>query len=172
MSGDDILCQFWEIEESLHNAPAFSMEEHAVVQYFETNHRTPSGRFVVPLPKKQAIGESRSQAVRRFISLEKSLTYKGRFQEFDTVMQEYLDLGHAERVPSEDMEKVPSEVFYLPMHAVYKASSSTAKIRAVFDASAKSASGVSLNDTLLVGPIVSQCPSAVQILSCCSHHRC
>ena len=39
-------------------------------------------------------------------------------------------------------------------HVVYKSSSSTTKIRAVFDASANSNSGVSLNDTLLVGPTV------------------
>lgn len=37
------------------------------------------------------------------------------------------------------------------MHVVYKA---TTKVRAVFDASAKSSTGVSLNDTLLVGPTV------------------
>ena len=69
-------------------------------------------------------------------------------------MQEYFDLGHAETVPIEDMDKAPSEVFYLPMHAVYKSSSTTTKVRAVFDASAKSVSGVSLNDTLLVGPTI------------------
>ena len=69
-------------------------------------------------------------------------------------MREYVELGHAELVPSKDMEKPESQVFYLPMHAVYKSSSTTTKIRAVFDASAKSASGVSLNDVLLVGPTV------------------
>ncbi len=40
------------------------------------------------------------------------------------------------------------------MHAVCKEQSTTTKIRAVFDASAKSSSGVSLNDMLLVGPTV------------------
>ena len=100
------------------------------------------------------IGESRSQAVRRFASLEKSLTRKGCFQELDSVMQEYMELGHAEKVPNEDLDKDTSGVFYLPIHAVYKASSSTTKIRAVFDASAKLSSGVFLNDTLLVGPTV------------------
>jgi hypothetical protein len=69
-------------------------------------------------------------------------------------MREYMELGHAELVTSKDVEKPESQVFYLPMHAVYKSSSTTTKIRAVFDASAKSASGVSLNDILLVGPTV------------------
>ena len=65
-------------------------------------------------------------------------------------MTEYMNLGHAELVPLEEMEKPTSQVFYLPMHVVYKNSSTTTKIRAVFDASAKSSSGVSLNDILLV----------------------
>ena len=38
------------------------------------------------------------------------------------------------------------------MHAVIKNNSSTTKLRVVFDASAKTTSGHSLNDTLLVGP--------------------
>ena len=69
-------------------------------------------------------------------------------------MDEYFDPGHAEPIPISDMKKPPHEVFYLLMHAVYKDSSSTTKIRVVFDASAKSDSGVSLNDTLFVGPTV------------------
>ena len=162
ISGDDILRKFWEIEESPVNTLALSLEECTVVRHFETNHhRTKEGKFVVPLPKKpdaRPIGKSRSQAVRRFLSLERSLNHKGQFRDFEAVMQEYLDLGHAEAVPSEDLDKAPAEAFYLPMHAVYKSSSTTTKIRAVFDASAKSSSGVSLNDTLLVGPTVQPPP--------------
>ena len=126
-----------------------------VVRHFESNHtRTKEGRFIVPLPKDpnaKPIGESRSQAVRRFLSLERSLNQTDRFQEFNAVMQEYFNLGHAQAVPTKNMEKPTELTFYLPMHAVYKTSSTTTKIRAVFDASAKSSTGVSLNDTLLVG---------------------
>ena len=53
-----------------------------------------------------------------------------------------------------DLDKPPSEVFYLPIHAVYKDSSTTPKVRAVFNASSKSSTKVSLNDILLVGPTV------------------
>lgn len=62
--------------------------------------------------------------------------------------------GHAKVVPSEDLDKPTTEVLYLPMHAVNKRFSTTTQIRAVFDASAKSSSDVSLNDTVLVGPTI------------------
>ena len=108
----------------------------------------------MPLPRKpnaEPTEESRSQAVWRFLALERSLQNKAKFREVDSVIQEYVTLGHMEAVPVEDTEKEPFSVFYLPMHVVYKSSSSTTKFRAVFDASAKSSAGVSLNDILLVG---------------------
>lgn len=67
------------------------------------------------------------------------------------------------------MGNSPEHVFYLPMHAVTKDSSTTTKIRAVFDASAKTSTGVSLNDTLLVGPTVHS--SLVDVLLRFRFHR-
>ena len=109
------------------------------------------------------LGESRSQAVRRFLSLEKSLKHSHQTEAFRASMEEYFDCGHAEMVPLSDLDKPTNEVFYLPMHIVHKESSSTTKIRIVFDASAKSSTGVSLNDVLVVGPTVH--PS---LRMCCS----
>ena len=78
--GDDLLRRFWEIEEAPNHDSHLSMEEHTVMQHFKVNHtRRTNGRFVVPLPKKidgKFLGESRSQAVRRFLSLEHSLNDK------------------------------------------------------------------------------------------------
>ena len=142
------------------------------MRHFKENHyRSITGRFIVPLPKnpqRKPMGESRSQAVRRFHSLERSLYAKGQFQEFVTVMNEYFELKHAEPVPLIDLEKPTSETFYLPMHAVRKEHSTTAKVRVVFDASAKSSSGVSLNDILL-GPTIH--PPLIDVLLKFRFHR-
>ena len=92
--------------------------------------------------------------MRRFLTLERSLRLKGNFEEFDAVISEYFHMGHAEKVPVVDLHKPVDQVFYLPIHAVRKESSTTTKVRAVFDASAKSSTGVSLNDLLLVGPTI------------------
>ncbi|XP_053690446.1 uncharacterized protein LOC128738963 [Sabethes cyaneus] len=62
----------------------------------------------------------------------------------------------------------PSDSFFLPHHAVYKESSSTTKIRVVFDASAKSTTGFSLNDALEIGPTV-QSDLVSIIIRFCSH---
>ena len=93
---------------------------------------------------------------------------KDEFEEFDSVMQEYFDMKQAEPVSTADLEP-PHSVFYLPMHAVKKESSTTTKIRAVFDASAKSSSNVSLNDILLVGPTVH--PPLIDVLLRFRLHR-
>ena len=84
-------------------------------------------------------------------------------------MEEYVEMEHAELVPVADLQKPPKEIFYLPMHAVRKEHSTTTKVRAVFDASAKTATGVSLNDILLVGPTVH--PSIVDVLLRFRFHR-
>ena len=144
LSSDDLLRQFWETEEIADPQMSYTVEERLVVQHFqETHFRSESRHFTVPLPHKSdatALGESRSQAVRRFQSLNHTLHLKSQFSEFSTVIQEYFDMEHAELVPVTDLEKPPQQVFYLPMHAVRKDSSTTMKVRAIFDASAKSSS--------------------------------
>ena len=100
---------------------------------------------MVPLPLKPnagALGESRSAAVRRFLAFEHCINHKGHFSKFSAAIQKYFDMGHAVEVPLSAMDKLPHSVYYLPMHAVRKDSSTVTKLRVVFDASAKLASGL------------------------------
>ena len=146
-------------EGSLEN-PSLSPEGKLVMNHFQSNHyRDKRGWFIVPLPKKEGVeplGESRGLAVRRFLSLQKSLRSKGQFQEFSKAVQEYFDMGHAGPMPVKQLVKPCEEVFYLLMHGVTRDSSTTTRLRLEFDASAKSSFGTSLNDQLhvLVGPTV------------------
>ena len=51
---------------------------------------------------------------------------------------------------------VSNQGYFLPHHAVVKESSLTTKTRVVFDGSAKTSTGISLNETLMVGPTIQE----------------
>ena len=89
-----------------------------------------------------------------FKELERSLKSKSQFEDFAKGLNEYFEMEPAEPVPPSELSKPCDQVYYLPMHAVRKESSLTSKICVVFDASAKTVSGVPLNDQLLVRPTV------------------
>ena len=117
--------------------------------------RNSEGRYVVQLPRKTPaieLGDSKKTALRRFYSNCRLLKQKGTWDSFKVAVEEYLAMDHAELVPPDEVDTPFRTSFYLPMHGVEKPSSTTNKLGVVFDASAKSSSGFSLNDTLLTGP--------------------
>ncbi|GFY28158.1 DUF1758 domain-containing protein [Trichonephila clavipes] len=152
---DELVSNFWKLD-SVSEASLLTSEERACEDHFiDTHVRNEDGRYVVRLPfhsSPSKLGDSRESAIRRFKSLEHSLIKKPAiYSQYRDFMQEYLTLGHMELVPKNDYAK--REAYYLPHHAVLR-DSSTTKLRVVFDASAKSTSGYSLNDILMVGPRV------------------
>ena len=152
---DNLIKSFWDSEEAEEVQPAQSQLEQQVENHYSntTIYSPAEKRYQVTLPKNSEIdslGESRTQAHSRYLSNEQSIIRRGIWTQFQEVIQQYLDLGHAEPVPPE--AEAPARQFYLPMHAVFKESSSSTKIRVVFDGSAVTTSGRSLNNTLLVGP--------------------
>ncbi|GFU95960.1 pro-Pol polyprotein [Trichonephila clavipes] len=64
-------------------------------------------------------------------------------------MNDYSKLGHMELIPENEIDVSASYSFYLPHHPVFNKNGD--KFRVVFDGSAKSSSGTSLNDKLMVG---------------------
>jgi hypothetical protein len=105
------------------------------------------GPFIVKLPFKASpanIGATREIATKRYFTLERKIhgnsVFEERYKEF---MKEYEDLNHM--VPVTELQAELGSV-YLPHHGVIKESSTTTKLRVVFDASLNSSNGASLND--------------------------
>lgn len=149
--------QLWELEnQATENKNTFLSPEEQFCErhYMENTTRSGDGKFIVKLPLKksrEALGDSKNNALRRFYSLEKRLEKTPAIkQQYHDFMEEYISLGHMRETTEDD--ETPKTTFYLPHHAVVKADSATTKLRVVFDASAKSDSGLSLNDIMMVGP--------------------
>jgi hypothetical protein len=70
-------------------------------------------------------------------------------KDYSDLLEEYVQLGHMSPLCEADV-KQESPSFYMPHHAVIKETSSTNKLRAVFNGSEKSSNGVSLNDILMI----------------------
>lgn len=105
-----------------------------------------------------ALGDSKDIAIRRFKSLERCLLKIFQmYSEYKKFIHEYKNLGHMREVASDFDFDSPNKKFpayYLPHHAMYKKTSSTTKLRVVFDGSCKTSTGISFNDVLMVGPTV------------------
>ncbi|XP_062704300.1 uncharacterized protein LOC134286664 [Aedes albopictus] len=155
---DDLLTRFWELESCKTNS-VLSLEEYACEKLFDrTTVRDESGRFIVTLPKKEylirQLGDSRSTAMRRFLSLERRLDQNVHLKQmYSEFIHEYLRMGHMEEVVA-DEEDAALPQYFIPHHCVIKSDSTTTKLRVVFDASCATSTGVSLNNALMVGPTV------------------
>lgn len=153
--------KFWELEEVVTSPPIhkLSLEEKKCEAHFlKTCRREDSGRFTLKLPFKENVGQlgdSRSIAEKRFYAmehkLEKDIILKEEYVKF---MREYSDLGHMTLKPDSSKKRDDLQQVFLPHHAVVRQESTTTKVRVVFDASSKTSSSVSLNDTLMVGPTI------------------
>ena len=87
--------------------------------------------------------------------LEKQPDLYKRYADF---FGEFFHLGHMEKVPTSEVIKPVENCYYLCHHCVFKESSTTTKLRVVFDGSAKTTTGVSLNDRLMVEPKLQKRP--------------
>jgi len=75
-------------------------------------------------------------------------------EEYDRIIQEQLNEGIIEAVQPD--ETPLGTVHYLPHYAIIRRDKATTKVRVVYDASARSATGPSLNNCLLKGPKFNQ----------------
>ncbi|XP_062713829.1 uncharacterized protein LOC134290668 [Aedes albopictus] len=149
--------RFWEIEEVEVCSTPTGEEEECEELFRSSYRRDVNGRYIVKLPLRENVHElsdNRSLALRCFFFLERRLLKDPELRlQYSNFIEEYKSLGHCKEVV--EAHDVPGQLkYYMPHHAVYRPSSTSTKLRVVFDASAKSPSGVSLNDVLKIGPVV------------------
>lgn len=151
----EMMQRFWLVEEPCIKKPILSKEENLCEEIFQkTTTRDFEGRFVVEIPLKDSptvLGDSKQNAYKRLKALESKLCKNPNFSKlYSDFLQEYSQLNHMSIVEIDSSKKN----FFLPHHGILKENNHTTKLRVVFDASARTDSGVSLNDIQLVGPTI------------------
>ncbi|HWI49370.1 MAG TPA: hypothetical protein VNU45_14220, partial [Rummeliibacillus sp.] len=154
-----LLQKFWEAETLPENRVLSLEEETCETLFSETTTRNSEGRYIVRLPRKlnaPSLGHSKAQALKRFHSLEARLARDSELRmQYSNFLKVYEDTAQMTILLEETatLSETKNE-YFLPHHPVFKPNSSTTKVRVVFDASVKTSNGVSLNDTLAIGPVI------------------
>lgn len=139
--------KFWCIEE-VPNRPFLTPEQSEAERVFKESVRIlPNGTFQVKMPLRNnppKLGSSYGLAAQRLkaveIQMAKNETLRSLYHD---TFREYLQLGHMVKAPFVD------NAYFLPHHGILK---NPTKLRIVFDASAKTSTGLSLNHETLDCP--------------------
>ncbi|XP_014214735.1 uncharacterized protein LOC106643920 [Copidosoma floridanum] len=145
---DEVMQRFWLVEEPL-SKPELKGDDLRCEEHFNLTHfRSPDGRFLVKLPFKGKTVDTLSlregsykTALSMFHQQEKRFRNDPCLLEFcKSFMSEYTALGHMHEVLDFRLAKC-----FLPHHGVLRTKYSSPKLRVVFNGSAKSRNGFSLN---------------------------
>ena len=151
---DEILTKFWEISSvpktNKDNGNAVHAKFHKSIQF--NKH---SGRYTVKLPWRDTAEDLPTNFAlpkKRLVNLQCSLNKRDPelISKYDEQLQSQVKQGFIEVVNDPSIHS--GKLHYIPHFPVFKADSSTTKMRIVYDASAKkSPTALSLNDCLHTG---------------------
>ncbi|XP_044005614.1 uncharacterized protein LOC122850549 [Aphidius gifuensis] len=150
----NLVKRFWLQEEQFDTTESSGFSDDICMSYFISNYeRDTHGRFVVRYQFKKPVdtfGNSFELALRMLHNQEKRMVKNPTLQQaYCEFMTEYESQGHMVKAsPVEDHSKC----YYLPHHSVIKESSTSTKLRVVFNGSQKTNTGESLNDNLYEDP--------------------
>ncbi|KAL6739972.1 hypothetical protein Aduo_013366 [Ancylostoma duodenale] len=137
--------------------PSVDKDEDArVLRHFQNTAEEVGGYLYVQFPWKSShprLADNKLLAYRRLESQYRSLGSKPQlWKDYAATFDDYLKQGIIEEV--EEFQFDDHLVYYIPHQAVIKATSSTTKLRVVFDASSHYHNAPSLNDCLHSGPAI------------------
>lgn len=164
-----IIQKFFELESVPNDSPISSEDKWCEEHFKQTHQRQSNGKYMVRLPLKTlydpniTLGRSKQMASNRFFQLHRRLQRNEELKNrYSAAIQEYFDLNQI--VPASSSEgqhltvtsanKPTFTSCVLAHHAIIKEESLTTKVRVVFDASARTSNGRSLNDNLCIGPVL------------------
>ena len=145
---------FWDLEAiGITDQQDLEGVDH-VMESFKASVKKEEDRYTVSLPWKE--GGREKIVSNKFSAMTRLQSLKNRFAKDPELGQRYHEVISTmwkEGMIEEVDEDQPCDLeYYLPHHPVVKENSLTTKVRPVFDASAKSINGVSLNDCVEAGP--------------------
>ena len=166
------LSKFWDLE-TVGILPKESMEgaidkNPVLIKFNEELEYSPNlQRYQVALPFKKNFSaddmvNNLGIAVKRLYCLHKKLGPESALlQKHYEVLYEYEEEKIVERIPLDEIHKSHG-VYYMPHRPVVKESSTSTRVRPVFDCSSKSYNGISLNDLHETGPSLN--PDLVSVM--------
>ena len=141
---------FWELESLGIKSP-----DKSVYEKFGENVHLKEGRYEVSLTWKDphpVLSDSYDLCLSRLQGLLCRLRQNPEIlQQYHSIIQDQIR-QHIVEVVENPEDSAAGRIHYLPHHAVVREDKNTTKLRVVYDASAKSGSGSSLNDCLYTGP--------------------
>ncbi|XP_077278809.1 uncharacterized protein LOC143906540 [Temnothorax americanus] len=169
----DLVRRFWEQEAEPSTPAALTPDEQRCEDFYvQTHSRTETGRYVVRLPFSKTpttLSKTCRPAERLLTAMERKFHRDARFGElYREFMREYEDLKHMELATVSPFNENEYGCF-LPHHGVLRESSSSTKLRVVFNGSQETVSGESLNHHLLTG--ANLLPALADVLTRWRWHR-
>lgn len=147
--------KFWDFSPCTTDIPV-SEADLCEELYKKEVYQNEEGRYVVPIPWKDTdlkLGHSYKKTLSFYFGQEARWTKDAEHLKMSNeFMTEYLEMGHMSRVPKEEQKIESGDVYYVPYISILRKDAVTTKLRNVFNASAPTSTGVSLNNIVHAGP--------------------
>ncbi|EYC02241.1 hypothetical protein Y032_0101g3387 [Ancylostoma ceylanicum] len=157
---EDVVSRLWKLERlGITDDPhedVHTTVDTRVLAEFEDTSEVSEGFLYVRFPWKEdhpRLGDNKQLAYCRLFDQYHRLSQNpAAWSSYCAAIRQHLEFGFIEEVGEYTFDSLL--VYYIPHQAVYKESSSTTKLRVVFDASSHMKGAPSLNDCLYEGPFL------------------